>query len=96
MTDQIPPGSPWEALARRGVPISCTPDGRPILKSGGGPGDFMLPPEIPGMPQMPSPPGWFTGGGSPGGGLFQPLEPVAPFDLNSQVRRMHLQGPPKP
>lgn len=89
-TAASPAPSPWEALARAGVPLTVTPGGRPVLKTGAAsePGHLMRPPEIEGMPQMPSPPGWLTGG------LFQPLEPVAPFDLGNQVRRLHTQGAP--
>ncbi len=86
---QRPAPSPFEGLARAGVPISLTPDGRPVLQAGGGPAQGMFgPPQgIPGMPEMPQPPSWMIDGDPNSGGLFRPLEPVAPFDLSSRVRR---------
>lgn len=86
----------FEGLARAGVPIMLTPDGRPVLKTGGGNGQAgnFLPPQIAGMPSMPSPPGWMSDGHPAGGGLFKPIEPVAAFDPSSHIRQMHMGRAP--
>lgn len=49
-----------------------------------GGGGMAFPPDIPGMPKMPGPPPGMLGGAL-GGGLFQPLPPVRPFDSANQV-----------
>lgn len=77
---------PLAGLASYGVPIGLSPTGQPIIQTGMGPG--MAPPEFAGMPMMPSP--------APGGGLFQPMTPVAPFDHGNQVRSLHQQAQTPP
>jgi hypothetical protein len=87
--------SPLSGLAARGVPVGQTPAGQCLLctNTDGG-ASFMLPPEIPGMPGMPTPPNGMLYGGPQGGGLFQPMAPVAPFDMGNQVRQYQRNGQP--
>ncbi|HYG59377.1 MAG TPA: hypothetical protein VD902_15045, partial [Symbiobacteriaceae bacterium] len=68
-----------------------TPSGQPCIMAGNGGQAFGLPPEIPGMPRFPGPPEGLLGGGPVGGGLYQPIAPVAPFDSGNQVRRYQQQ-----
>lgn len=75
-------------LAAYGVPVTQAPGGQMVVQSIMDPGQ-MMPPQVPGMPQMPGPPDWFLNGTSGGsGGLFQPMLPVAPFDPGNQVGQM--------
>lgn len=79
--------SPLAGLAAYGIPITQGPGGNLILQAGrSGQGGSMLPPEIPGMPKMPGPPAEMMGGQA-GGGLFQPVSPVAPFSAGNVVRQ---------
>lgn len=80
--------SPLTGLAAYGVPVAQTPTGRAFIQAGGAAGEsggIQLPPEIPGMPPMPGPPGELVMGGPHGGGLFQAVPPVMPFDPGRQV-----------
>ncbi|MDB4897868.1 MAG: hypothetical protein JWN15_4130 [Firmicutes bacterium] len=79
--------SPLAGMAQYGVPIAQTASGQPVIRAGMN-GAIMLPPEIPGMPSMPGPPGGFFAGGPQAGGLFQPMPPVAPFYGGNQVRHL--------
>ncbi len=79
--------SPVERLAAYGVPVTQGPNGQMILQAGLGRGpESLLPPEIPGMPQMPPPPEGMLSGEPQGGGLFRQAVPVAPFDHRNQVQ----------
>jgi hypothetical protein len=82
--------SPLAGLAQYGVPVGMSPGGRPVIRANMN-GGVMLPPEIPGMPKMPGPPGGFLGTGQTSGGLFQPIDPVIPFDSGNQVRHYQDQ-----
>lgn len=85
--------SPLSGLSAYGVPIAQTPTGQMFIQAGGGAeGAFQLPPDLPGMPPMPSPPDELLTGGPCGGGLFRPVPPVSPFDPANQVRQMHNQS----
>jgi hypothetical protein len=79
--------SPLAGMAQYGVPVGHTASGQPVIRAGMN-GAIMLPPEIPGMPNMPGPPGGFLAGGPQAGGLFQPMPPVAPFYAGNQVRHL--------
>lgn len=83
-----------EAMAAYGVPLVQLPTGQIVLQAqtGENGGGMHLPPELPGMPVMPGPPDGLLTGGPQGGGLFQPLPPVAPFNPGNQVARYHQQG----
>lgn len=85
------PASPLAGLAAYGVPIGQNANGQPVIRAGGA-GQMMMPPEIPGMPTMPTPPPGFLGGGMQGGGLFQPMAPVAPFPQNAYAPQPQQQG----
>lgn len=87
-----PPASPLAGLAQYGVPVGHTASGQPVVHAGIN-GRMMLPPQIPGMPQMPGPPMGFMAGGPQAGGLFQPMLPVAPFDGGNQVRHLEQRRP---
>lgn len=79
--------SPLEGVAAYGVPVARTAAGRPVLACGVHPAASMQPPEVQGMPAMPPfpEPGF-------GGGLFQPIAPVEPFDPGNQVRQLQQQA----
>lgn len=76
---------PLAGLAAYGVPIRLSPTGQPVIQTGTSPD--MAPPEIAGMPRMPGP---------AGGGLFQPMMPVTPFDHGNQVRGLQGRGQTPP
>ena len=79
--------SPLSGLAAYGIPIAQTAGGRFCLQAPPteeGPA-VMLPPELPGMPGMPTPPDELMTGGPVGGGLFRAIAPVAPFSPGNQV-----------
>lgn len=77
---QTPP--PPGGLAAYGVPVSRTGGGRPVIytpqRDVNAP---PVPPDLPGMPKMPSPQNWFP----QTGGLFEPVSPVPPFNHGNQV-----------
>jgi hypothetical protein len=83
--------SPLQGLAAYGVPVGQTAAGQRVLTAGGMDLTQFMPPEIAGMPRMPTPPDWMSGGTSPGGGLFRPIAGVEPFDPSNRVRQ-HRQG----
>jgi hypothetical protein len=86
-------GGPLAGLQQFGVPVSYTPGGNPMVQANAAQG-FQMPPDLPGMPRMPGPPdGFFTGGMAGGGGFFQPIAAVAPFDPANQVQQFQQQYP---
>lgn len=86
--------SPLEGLAAYGVPISIGPGGHPVIRAGaGGTPGIGMPPEIPGMPRIPTPPPGFLGGPeSPG--LFRYVPPVYPFNPSNQTQQQGRQFDP--
>ena len=88
--------SPLSGLAAFGVPVAHTPTGHALIQAvGAAEGGIMLPPQIPGMPQMPGPPDELLTGGPLGGGVFRHVPHVAPFNPGNQVRTMqdqHVEG----
>jgi hypothetical protein len=78
---------PLAGLAAHGVPLGLTASGNPVLRAPNQNEGFMMPPQIPGMPQMPGPPSGLLTGGPETSGLFYPTAPVAPFDSANQVRK---------
>lgn len=83
--------SPLSGLAAFGIPITQTPGGMLCLQAPPteeGPA-VILPPELPGMPGMPTPPDELMNGGPVGGGLFRAVTPVAPFNPGSQVGQLN-------
>jgi hypothetical protein len=77
------------------VPIGRTPGGNGFLGAGPGAAQFGMPPQISGMPGMPSPPNFFTGG-SNNGGLNQPTPGIRPFDFGNQVHQLRQQDSAAP
>lgn len=81
-----------EAMAAYGVPLVQLPTGQIVLQAQtGDDGGIHLPPDLPGMPAMPKPPDGLFTGGPQGGGLFQPLSPVTPFNPGNQVSHLQQQ-----
>jgi hypothetical protein len=72
------------------LPIGLTPGGNGFLGGVPGAAQFGMPPQISGMPSMPSPPNFFTGG-SNNGALYQPTHGVQPFDFGNQVQQLRQQ-----
>jgi hypothetical protein len=83
-----PQAHPLSGLAAYGVPIHQTAHGSAVVQGGMAGSGFAMPPNVPGMPQMPGPPDGLFSGGVPGGGLFQPMRPAAGFDPTNQVSQL--------
>lgn len=80
---------PLAGLQAYGVPVGYTPAGWPMLQTAmANAAGFQLPPNVPGMPQIPGPPEGLFNGGMGAGALFQPVAPVTPFDQGDQVRQL--------
>lgn len=85
--------NPLGGLQAHGVPVGFGPGGRPVLQAGMATG-LQMPPNLAGMPSMPTPPPGMFGGGAGAGGLLQPTAAVSPFDPSNQVRRLQVQQSP--
>lgn len=82
--------NPLAGLQAYGVPVGVSPTGQPMVRAGMANG-FQVPPELPGMPPIPGPPAGLFDGGMGGGGLFQPVPTVAPFDHGNRVWQLQAQ-----